>query len=236
MANLYLANRLDALRRAQNPDGGWSYYAGKQNSWLEPTVYAALALHGDPASEKAWNLVRSWQRGDGSWRVAGNVPDANWTTSLGTLLAVAKGAPASGGVKWLDKSFLGQGWAWKDENAPSVEPTAWSVLALAKAAGRQEAMAGARAFLAAQPVIAGTCGLVMAAVPELPDLKAVAAKWVTEARSAEARAKLTLGLRLQGMDVAENEAAPLPKNLAVLALEALAARDGRFELLKTEAA
>ena len=37
--------RLDALRKAQNPDGGWGYFAGKE-SWLEPTAYAAMALLG----------------------------------------------------------------------------------------------------------------------------------------------------------------------------------------------
>ena len=66
MATLYLAKRLEALRRAQNADGGWAFEAGKQHSWLEPTVYAALALHGEPEADRAWDLVRRWQRPDGS--------------------------------------------------------------------------------------------------------------------------------------------------------------------------
>mgnify|MGYP003352936601 CR=1 FL=1 len=45
----YLNTRLEALRAAQNPDGGWGYFPGKE-SWLEPTAYAAMALHGDAAS------------------------------------------------------------------------------------------------------------------------------------------------------------------------------------------
>src|ERR1041385_6757383 len=48
----FLAARVAALRRTQNPDGGWAYFSGKQ-SWLEPTFYAALALHGDPAADRA---------------------------------------------------------------------------------------------------------------------------------------------------------------------------------------
>ena len=49
MAESYLGVRQDILRRSQNPDGGWSFYRGKQ-SWLEPTFYAALVLNGDPAA------------------------------------------------------------------------------------------------------------------------------------------------------------------------------------------
>ena len=44
----------------QNGDGGWGYFAGKR-SWLEPTVYALLALHGRQKSaewQKGWNLLR----------------------------------------------------------------------------------------------------------------------------------------------------------------------------------
>ena len=46
----YLQARLETLRRSQNPDGGWGYFARKA-SWLEPTAYAALALHGEPAAD-----------------------------------------------------------------------------------------------------------------------------------------------------------------------------------------
>src|SRR5579862_6533994 len=63
----YLAQRLDALRRAQNPDGGWGYFPGK-TSWLEPTAYAAMALHGEPAADRAAKLLASWQTAEGGWR------------------------------------------------------------------------------------------------------------------------------------------------------------------------
>src|SRR5579862_4502833 len=54
----YLGSRLDTLRRTQNPDGGWGYFPGKQ-SWLEPTVYAAFALAGEPGADRAWTLLKS---------------------------------------------------------------------------------------------------------------------------------------------------------------------------------
>jgi hypothetical protein len=50
-----------------------------------------------------------------------------------------------------------------------------------------------------------------------------------------ARARLTLGLRLVGSQVADLEDASVPRNLALTALEALAARDGRFAVLRAEA-
>src|SRR5207249_819591 len=63
-----LAPRLEFLRTTQNPDGGWGFFPGKQ-SWLEPTAYALMALHGDASSaqhfERGWKLVRSWQLPDG---------------------------------------------------------------------------------------------------------------------------------------------------------------------------
>src|SRR5260370_12221077 len=70
MAESYLGIRLEALRRAQNPDGGWAYFPGK-SSWLEPTVYAALALHGESAGERARKLLGAWQAEGGALRPSG---------------------------------------------------------------------------------------------------------------------------------------------------------------------
>src|SRR5713101_6782474 len=72
MAESYLGIRLEALRRAQNPDGGWAYFPGK-SSWLEPTAYAALALHGEPSADRAWKLLRTWQAKDGALRPSAEV-------------------------------------------------------------------------------------------------------------------------------------------------------------------
>ena len=103
MPGPYLHARLDLLRRSQNGDGGWGYFPGKA-SWLEPTAYAALALHGEPAADRAWALLQSWQSPDGSWRPSSAVKEASWATSLCATIAMARnewGAPLEKGVAWL---------------------------------------------------------------------------------------------------------------------------------------
>lgn len=238
MATLYLSKRLEALRRAQRPDGGWAYQEGKEHSWLEPTVYAALALHGEPEADRAWDLVRRWQKPDGSWQMAANVGDANWTTSLGLLLAAVRGEPADSARQWLTKAVRGRGWAWKDESAPAAEPTGWTVLALARAGEGGPLLDAARAFLLETELAAANCGTTLAALcgsPMARDLSSIAAGWRSTEPSEGTRALLALGLRLAGAEVAETDSAALPRNLAVLGLEALAARDGRFAILKAEA-
>src|ERR1700676_4552443 len=94
MAEVYLASRRDYLRRTQNSDGGWGYFPGK-SSWLEPTAYAILALHGDDGASqalgRAWPLVQSWQLPDGSWRAGAQVPDGTWVTALGVTLCSIHG-------------------------------------------------------------------------------------------------------------------------------------------------
>jgi hypothetical protein len=237
VAKLYLSKRLDALRRTQNGDGGWAFVAGKQNSWLEPTVYAALALHGEPESDRAWALVRNWQQKDGSWKLAMNVPISNWTTSLGALLAAVKGQPNPKAQEWLRRAVRGRGWGWKDELSPAAEPTAWATLALARSGEQGSLVESARAFLWDTELRADNCGTTLAAVQgvkAVADLGSIASGWLGMSPSAAVRARLVLGLRLNGVDVAEDDAAPLTDNLAVTALEALGAREGRFSVLKTE--
>ena len=90
MVDSYLGVRLDILRRSQNPDGGWSYYSGKQ-SWLEPTFYGALVLHGDPAADRAWSLIKSWQQPDGSWPPTAGAAISGWGTALCLTLAHLRG-------------------------------------------------------------------------------------------------------------------------------------------------
>jgi hypothetical protein len=159
----YLDTRLDALRRAQNPDGGWPYFSGKQ-SWLEPTAYAALALHGDPAADRAWTLLKSWQTPAGSFRPCGDVQIETWGTALCVTLAVARGEfdqPFQRGVAWLigtegveanllvravakvglfkpDRDLSTRGWPWKPETSSWVEPTSHSLVALKLASPRIE--------------------------------------------------------------------------------------------------
>ena len=162
MAGLYLESRLEFLRASQNPDGGWSYFPGK-GSWLEPTTYAMLALHGrgsDPALDRAWKLVRSWQRADGSFRPSGEVADGTWITAHAVTLASIRGVDDSSvraSVDWLlqvvgaehniytrvgaalhlikarlDVSH--EGWPWREGNATWIEPTAHTLVALKKIA------------------------------------------------------------------------------------------------------
>jgi hypothetical protein len=106
MESVYLHSRRAFLIQNQNPDGGWGYFPRKQ-SWLEPTAYAFLALHGDPASEpacrKALELIFQWQKSDGSFRPAAVVATPSWTTALGvTLASIAGRAEAAGrGVDYL---------------------------------------------------------------------------------------------------------------------------------------
>jgi hypothetical protein len=154
----YLKVRLDALRSVQNSDGGWGYFAGKE-SWLEPTAYAAMALLGEPASDRAWKLLSSWQLPDGSWKPSENVGISSWGTSLCVTLAMARnewGTQTRQGVDWLLGSsgaesrwvnvlaskvgFLSaehnlslKAWPWKPDTSGWVEPTAHALVALKRA-------------------------------------------------------------------------------------------------------
>jgi hypothetical protein len=161
---VYLESRLEFLRASQNPDGGWSYFPGK-GSWLEPTTYAMLALHGtgwDPGLDRAWKLVRSWQLADGSFRPGGEVNDGTWVTAHAVTLASVRGVNDSSvraAVDWLLKvvgaehnvytrvgSFLHlikarldvshEGWPWREGNATWIEPTAHTLVALKKVASQ----------------------------------------------------------------------------------------------------
>ena len=164
MGSSYLGHRVAMLRTTQNPDGGWGYFPGKK-SWLEPTLFAALALHGEPAAEGAWRLVSSWQQPDGSWRPEAEVQVDNAGTALCVTMACVRGEfgePFRKGVEWLvstvgveftwEKRVLGSvarlfgirpdrdqkltGWPWKPDEASWVEPTAHALVALKKASNR----------------------------------------------------------------------------------------------------
>lgn len=166
MGGLYLDSRLRFLRETQNRDGGWGYFPGK-GSWFEPTTYGMLALmrSGSPAGsdlalDRAWALLRSWQRADGSFRPSGEVRDGTWVTALAVTLASVRGTdPAVTGhaVDWLiqvvgaehspamrvaeffhliklDEDLSHEGWPWRQGNATWIEPTAHTLVALKKVA------------------------------------------------------------------------------------------------------
>ena len=158
---VYLEARLGALRRNQNSDGGWGYFPGKA-SWLEPTAYAALALAGDPAADRAWTLLSSWQLPDGSWKPSADVNISNWGTSLCATIAMARGEwgpPLKSSVNWLvgstgiesgwlnvlvarlglvkqERDISLKSWPWKPGNSGWVEPTVHALVALKLAAAR----------------------------------------------------------------------------------------------------
>jgi hypothetical protein len=150
------------LRETQNADGGWGYFPGKQ-SWLEPTFYAAVALEGEPAANRAWELLKSWQGADGGWRPSADVHVPSWSTSLCVRLAQLRGEfgePFQRGVAWLlssagneaplwwrlmvrtkvvpetDRNLDYIGWPWKPNSASWVEPTAQAILTLKQASPR----------------------------------------------------------------------------------------------------
>lgn len=153
--------RKELLRKTQNADGGWGYFAGRQ-SWLEPTFYAMLALDGEPAGERAWNLVKSWQNADGGWRPAAQVTGSSWVTALGVSLCTIQGDYGRSfeqGVRWIlnttgaESSFLSRtihrlfrrgidrdtsnrGWPFFQNTNAWVEPTALSLVALRRASAR----------------------------------------------------------------------------------------------------
>lgn len=163
MADSYLGARISYLRKAQNSDGGWAYFPGKQ-SWLEPTLYAALVLNGQPEADRAWALVSSLQGKDGGWRPSAEIRFPHAVTALGVTVATARGefgAPFQNGVKWLldtcgnesqmykrailrvgswfgmvedHRDYSLKGWPWKLDTASWVEPTSHALVALKKAA------------------------------------------------------------------------------------------------------
>lgn len=183
MAAASLEQRLANLHRMQNSDGGWGYFAGKR-SWLEPTVYSLLALHKEmesPEWNKGWNLLRSWQRGDGSWKPSEHVEESHWSTALAITLHCVKGCYDGAfqrGVDWLVeqkgdestiwKRFLGHivgspvghdqklaGWPWLPGTNAWIEPTSHALIALKKAAPEVKSEVLRRRIALAEGMILG---------------------------------------------------------------------------------
>jgi squalene cyclase len=144
------------LLARQNPDGGWGYYAG-QSSWLEPTAYAALALHGTPASDRAMAWLGSCQMPSGGWPASPQAQTESWAGALVVLLKCVRGecdASWEKGVQWLLRTRARQvpvsnwmdrllrrepavvldpaleGWPWTPGTAGWIEPTVHAVRAL----------------------------------------------------------------------------------------------------------
>jgi hypothetical protein len=285
VAQSFLGVRLSALRQAQNPDGGWGYFPGK-SSWLEPTAYAALALHGDPAGDRAWTLLRSWQSSDGSWRPSSGVNVANWGTSLCVTIAVARKEwhePLQKGVDWLlassgaesrmvnriaasigllksERNIALKAWPWKPDTSGWVEPTAHALVALKQASQKvsnsdlQERLRMGEAELMDVRSRDGgwnygspaALGVDLPSYPETTALALLglqgraglggafdlAARQLQQTPSPLARAWLTIASRLHGAKP-EEPTGELTGDLMITAVEALAAADGNYTLLRT---
>jgi hypothetical protein len=136
------------LKRAQNPDGGWGYFAGK-TSRLEPTCWALLAL-GDVAGEAAVRRLATWPVRNHLLleRPTGEPNFAFHALALLTLLkrgfehtsgsyALIRALQRVKGIAYEPTPMLKQdnslqAWSWTRNTFSWVEPTAWCVLALKK--------------------------------------------------------------------------------------------------------
>jgi len=284
----YLGARLAVLRNTQNPDGGWGYFAGK-SSWLEPTAYAALALAGEPAADRAWKLLSSWQLPDGSWKPAAGVQVSSWGTSLCATIAMVRdewGQPLQNGVKWLvgssgvesgwlnvvaarlrlvrqERDVALKSWPWKPGNSGWVEPTVHALVALKQASskissgelrgrvqmGEAQLMDvrsrdggwnyGSPAALGVDlPSYPETTALALLALQGYDDLgKAfdLARRQMGETPSPMARAWLTIAMRLHGVKPGELNGDP-QSDLMITAIEALAAPEGNYHVMRTAGA
>lgn len=277
------SSALVSLRQMQNSDGGWGYYPGKQ-SWLEPTVYAAVALQGEPAADRAWELLRSWQGKDGGWRPSAGVPIPGWGTSLCVSLAQFRGEfgePFKKGVEWLlnaretrvplwqnlmwrtklfgppprDLDLVG--WPWKSGQVSWLEPNVHAIVALKQAETRLPSsllrnrvemaqaelmkvrcpdygwnygMAAAlKVDLVAFPETTGLALIGLQGHPDLDKSIELAKRQARETGSPLARAWLTIGLRLHGVDVPASEAkiASSPE-ITIAALRVIAENNPEF--------
>lgn len=121
MTEEYLHERRAFLLAAQNRDGGWGYFPGK-SSWVEPSVYASLALAGDPAAaapcDRAFGFVRAQQMESGAWRPAPGADTPSWVTALAVTLHCARGVHDGRferGAAWLaaNKGADQMAWYWR---------------------------------------------------------------------------------------------------------------------------
>ena len=147
------------LLESQNSDGGWGYFPGKQ-SWLEPTTYALLALHGDAAAkakvDRAFQLIQSWQLPDGAWKPNAVVETPSWAAALALTVHAVRGVFDDHHRRGLESLLRVTGyensplfrmahflkpklveldpslkaWPWLPDTTSWIEPTAHSLVAL----------------------------------------------------------------------------------------------------------
>jgi len=169
--------RQDARRRLldlRRQPGAWGYRPGTAPA-SEASALAGLALlatgddgPGRDAASGAGRWLGSIRRGDGSLGVTSALPEPGWATPSAVLLWAALGgfaAERSAATRWLlatrgkaiareagdpmghDTTLIG--WPWVAETHSWVEPTATSLLALARQgqAGHARSREGVRVLL-----------------------------------------------------------------------------------------
>jgi hypothetical protein len=147
---------VELLLARQNADGGFGFRR-RQSSWLEPTMWAALALHGRPETDRAMAWAAALQLPGGAWLAHPEARRESWAASLVILLKCLRGEFDGGWKKavdwlvasearripdpsWLDR-LLGRedavvqdrrlrGWPWTPGAAGWIEPTVHAVRAL----------------------------------------------------------------------------------------------------------
>jgi hypothetical protein len=112
---------LARLRKWQNEDGGWGFYAGCE-SRIEPTSWALIALHEfatpsttDESLDRGLRFLIGAQLEDGSWAAAPGQREGCWVTSLACWALLAHKEHAKSllrGLSWLNDDRPGDSGFW----------------------------------------------------------------------------------------------------------------------------
>jgi Squalene-hopene cyclase C-terminal domain len=272
----HVARLAEDLVKRQNTDGGWGYSQG--SSWTEPTSLAVLALQATGAFETERIRAREWlrraQREDGGWPPQPGIAHSTWATAAVLLVPeMLHAARYTKAIDWLmnrtgrestlvervRRYLLGMssevgegtnGWPWFPDTAGWVTPTAFSILALQKAAADQPRVAsrisegkeflfaricadggwnhgGAKALGQTAASYTDTTGQALLALRGVPDARlgtaiAFAQLQLKGLKSAEGVSWLRLGIQAHGVEPAEPEGPLVCRTTNALALRILA--------------